>query len=242
MMIMLAACGTEITPRGAQLDSGSGPLTPSQPTTTGSDGMAQCSTFDSASTRLIGKTTTYYYNGALQEDKVRVRFTSLLAEFDTSSNMYIQFFRWKTVVNASGQRVSSLDSTPLQFNFELGTGSTSPISDNMASISAGAIARIRADKSVSGSGSLDFFSKTTLVLTGVTYDWQAVKAVVYDGSTTPAKVVGQVDFLVPVFQANPNRYAISHDSILAATHPFWSQRTQSLSEADWASRAASNCF
>ncbi len=236
LLALLSACGSKVTPRNAALDSGSGPtnLTTISPT---GDGEAECSMFDSTSTRLGGKVTTYYYNSVLQEDKVRVRVTSLVEAFDTNANYYIQAFRWKVVGGTA-----SLDSTPLQFSFEKGTGSTSPISSAMSSISGTTMAQIRTANSLGGSGAVDFFSKTTMVVSGVDYNWQAMKLVIYDSSTTPAKVVGQADFLLPVIQANPNRYEKTHDALLNEMHPFWSQRSQSMSESEWSNRASSFCF
>lgn len=236
LLALLSACGSKVTPRSSALFSGSGPtgLSPISPT---GDGQAECSMFDSTSTRLGGKVTTYYYNGVLQEDKVRVRVTSLVEAFDTNSSYYIQAFRWKVVGGSP-----SLDSTALQFSFEKGTGSASTISSPMSSINGTTMAQIRTANSLGGSGAVDFFNKTTMVVSGVDYNWQAMKIVVYDGSNTPATVVGQADFLLPVIQANPNRYALTHDSILNNMHPFWNQRTQTLTESEWANRTASFCF
>ncbi|MBN8541801.1 MAG: hypothetical protein J0L82_15530 [Deltaproteobacteria bacterium] len=236
LLALLSACGSKVTPRASALYSGSGPTDLSTISPTG-DGQAECSLFDSTSTRLGGKVTTYYYNGVLQEDKVRVRVTSLVEAFDTNSNYYIQAFRWKVVGGSP-----SLDSTPLQFSFEKGSGSASPISAPLSSVSGTTLARIRTEHSLGGSGAVDFFNKTTMVVSGVDYNWQAMKVVVYDGSNTPATVVGQADFLLPVIQANPNRYALTHDSVLNNMHPFWSQRTQTLTESEWSNRAASYCF
>lgn len=236
MLALLSACGSKVTPRAATLYSGSGPTDLSTISPTG-DGQAECSMFDSTSTRLGGKVTTYYYNGVLQEDKVRVRVTSLVEAFDTNSNYFIQAFRWKVVGGSP-----SLDSTALQFSFEKGSGSSSPISSPMSSINGTTMAQIRTANSLGGSGAVDFFNKTTMVVSGVDYNWQSMKIVVYDGSTTPATVVGQADFLLPVIQANPNRYALTHDSVLNNMHPFWNQRTQTLTESEWANRASSFCF
>lgn len=242
MLALLSACGSKVTPRAATLHSGSGPTDLSAISPTG-DGQAECSMFDSTSTRLGGKATTYYYNGVLQEDKVRVRVTSLVEAFDTNSNYYIQAFRWKVVRDpVTFENTVSLDSTPLQFTFEKGSGSSSPISSPMSSINGTTMAQIRTANNLGGSGAVDFFAKTTMIMSGVDYNWQSMKIVVYDGSTTPASVVGQADYLLPVIQANPNRYALTHDSILNNMHPFWNQRTQTLSESEWANRASSFCF
>lgn len=236
LLALLSACGSEVTPRTSALFSTGGPTTSSLI----SSGVVntQCSFFDSTSTRLSGKVTTYYNNGVMQEDKVRVRITSLPSDFDTNSNYYIQAFRWK--IDAGG--AVFLDQTPVQFDVESGGGSDVKIATSVSSISLLGISAYRNANAISGTGAVDFFSKTTLVMKAVDYNWQALKIVIYDGSVTPSKVVGQSDFLLPIFQANPNQYASTHSAILAPLHPFYSQRTLSISENEWGTRGSSYCF
>ncbi len=237
LLMLLTACGSNVTPRSTALFSGGGPTGTNLIGTSGA-GEAQCALFDSTSTRLGGRVTTYYYDGVLQEDKVRVRITSLVEAFATNSNYYIQAFRWK--IGASG--AAELDQTPVQFNFEKGTGSVSPMTADVTSVSNSGIAAYRTAHSIPGTTAVEFFANTTMVVKGVDYNWQALKLVVYDGSTTPATIVGESDLLLPIFQANPNVYAASHSSILASIHPFYSQRSTVLSEAEWSARSTSYCF
>ncbi|CAN5497940.1 hypothetical protein BH10BDE1_BH10BDE1_23940 [soil metagenome] len=238
LLALLSACGSEVTTRSSSgLFSGGGP-TPAALLGTGGTGEAQCAGFDSTTTRLAGRVTTYYNNGVLQEDRVRVRITSIADAFATNSNYYIQAFRWK--IGASG--ATELDATPVQFNFEKGAGAAAAMTADVSSVSLTSIAAYRTANSIAGTTPIDFFANTTMVVKGVDYNWQALKIVIYDGSTSPATVVGQSDFLLPVFQANPNAYAASHSAILAALHPFYSQRATVLSEADWATRSTSYCF
>lgn len=237
VIALLSACGSNETTRSNSLFSTGGPSTATT-LISGGDAQAQCTNFDSLSVRLGGKATTYYYNGVLQEDKARVRITSLTDQFDSNANYYIQAFRWR--VNSAG--ATEIDNTAVQFQFENGAGSDVPISTLATSISTKGIATIRAAKGMTGTGAIDFFAKTTMVVNGVDYSWQALKIVVYDGSTTPATVVGQSDFLLPVFQANPNRYAATHNATLTALHPFLAQSSQNLSESEWGTRTLSFCF
>ncbi len=237
LLALLSACGSNVQPRATSNFSGSGP-SPTTSLISGGDAQAQCTSFDSTSVRLGGKATTYYYSGVLQEDKVRVRITSIAEAFDTNANYFIQAFRWK--VDASG--VAYIDPTAVQFQFELGNGSVTPLNNLGTSVSAKEITAIRGAKGITGTGAVDFFSKTTMVMNAVDYNWQALKIVVYDGTTTPPTVVGQSDFLLPVFQANPSRYAASHHATLTSLHPFLAQSSQMLSETDWGSRSNSFCF
>lgn len=236
VLALLSACGSNVSPRSSALYSGSGPTTDASLLDASGAGEAQCSMFDSTSTRLGGRVTTYYYDGVLQEDKVRVRITSLVENFDSNSNLYIQMFRWK--INAAG--AAELDSTPVQFQFEKGTGSASPISSLTTSISSAGVASLRSANNISGTTSLEFFANTTMVVNAVDYNWHALKVVIYDGSSN--QQVGSADFLLPIFHANPNRYALSHAPTLNALHPFYAQRTTQLSESAWAARAQSYCF
>ncbi len=238
LLALLSACGSEVTTRSsASLFSSGGP-TPAALLGTGGTGEAQCSNFDSTSIRLAGRVTTYYNNGVLQEDKVRVRITSLVEAFSTNSNYYIQAFRWK--IGSSGS--AEIDSTPVQFNFEKGSGAASPMTTDVSSVNLTSIAAYRTAHNIAGTTPIEFFANTTMVVKAVDYNWQALKIVVYDGSQTPATVVGQSDFLLPIFQANPNSYAATHSPILAVMHPFYSQRGTVLSEGDWANRTTSYCF
>jgi hypothetical protein len=84
----------------------------------------------------------------------------------------------------------------------------------------------------------DFFNRVTLVPIGVDYNWSALKIVVADGTGS----VSESDMLLPAFAANPNKYAQFHPMVLSQLHPFWNQRTQNLSDADWESRGRTYCF
>lgn len=237
LLMLLTACGSNVTARSTGLFSGGGPTSSNLIGTSGA-GEAQCALFDSTKTRLAGRVTTYYYDGVLQEDKVRVRITSLVEAFATNPNYFIQAFRWK--IGASGS--AELDQTPLQFNFEKGTGAKTAMTADVTSVSNTGIAAYRTANGIAGTTPVEFFANTTMVVKGVDYNWQALKLVVYDGSTSPATVVGDSDILLPIFQANPNVYAASHSSILAQIHPFYSQRSTVLSEAEWTARSTSYCF
>lgn len=234
LLMLLSACGSQVTPRASTQFSGSGP-SPAAIVNAAGDGVAECTSFDTTSTRLAGRVTTYYYNGVLQEDKVRLRFTSIADALDSKSSVYLQVFRWK--IGTSG--AAELDSAnPVQFRFENGAGSVNPISEYMTSLNASQIASIRTAQGLGGSTSLDFFSKTTMVLNAVDYNWQALKVVLYDGTI----VIGQVDVLIPTIQANPNRYASAHSGILSQLHPFWSSRATVQTESQWATLAKGLCF
>lgn len=234
VIMLLSACGAKVQPRSTTSNSGSGPVVSGTPLPASAAAQAECVGFDTTSTRLSGKVTTYYYNGTLQEDVIRLRLSTLNESFDSNANYYIQMFRWRTTSSGG----TELDPNPVQFRFENGNGSVSPISNLMTSINGRQIADLRSANNITGTTAVDFFSKTTMTLHGLDYNWQALKIVLYDGSTT----VGSADVLLPVFLANPNRYSAEKPLVLAQLHPFYSQRSSKLSEQEWQSRSASACF
>jgi hypothetical protein len=225
----LTGCGASSKPRdGAMNLSSTANLTTQVPTSAG----AECNSFDSRDTRLQGRVTTYYYNGVLQDDRVRVRITAIADQFSYASS-YLQFFRWQ--VDSSGN--TQLDQTPLTFSLEAGSPSR-PISGTMTTINENDIANFRASAGIPGTTAQDFFNNVTVVVTGVDYQWSTLKIVLYDGSAS----AGQADVLLPPYTANPNTFAQYHASTLGPLHPFWAIRSQGLSDADWVSRARSFCF
>lgn len=224
--VALSSCGSSIKARNGSSDL----------TSTSSEGKAgtECNSFDAGAVRLSGKVTTYYYNGVMQEDRVRIRFTSMSEKFDQSSNVHMQMFRWKAFSDGSTQ----VDSTPLNMIVEKGTVGAYPISGVMTSFNLLNLTKLRAQGGVGGTTTQSFFDDTVFVVIGLDYDWQALKIVLYDGAT----VIGQADVLLPVFMVNPNTYGKSHPDVLNQLHPFWTTRTSGATDADWASRAKSYCF
>jgi len=233
MVVLLTGCGASTTPRNAASLNGAyngGPLWPG--VNTAQTQNAECNAFDMKDIRMQGKVTTYYQNGQPQENQVRLRITGLADNFDTTSTVYFQFFRWK----ASSADQAEIDNTALSFKLHKGSTNTSEISTEvLTSLNSAKLASIRTSAGMTGSSSLDFFSQNTIVISGVDYNWQALKIVLYDGDT----VLGQTDLLLPAFNANPNTYATNHAVLLSELHPFWAQRTQAI---DWVTASWSNCF
>ncbi|MEK7357912.1 MAG: hypothetical protein AAB250_15790 [Bdellovibrionota bacterium] len=231
---LLTACGSSVQPRDGASQTGIAPNVGGTTITQSGDVGTQCNGFDSSETRLAGQVTSTYVNGQVQEDKIRLRITSLNSTFDTGSNYHIKFFRWQ--VSPAG--LVNIDSTPVEFIIEKGATNSTAISNRMSSLSANDIASLRSSSGVTGTTSIDFLTNTTLVLQNVDYNWQALKIVMYDGTT----VIGSADLLLPVFAANPNKYASTHNGVLPALHPMFKDRAQNLSDADWGARFQTYCF
>jgi hypothetical protein len=234
LMTTLTGCGASMKSRSTlnnQIPSGSD-LSSTVP-----QGPAdvECNHFDAADARLQGKVTTYYWNGQFMSDRVRLRLTGLDASFASDSQVYVRFFRWKTDEGGTPY----LDTKPLQFIIEKGSSSSFPISGPMTSVSLIEVDQFRSAAGLAASASVqEFFDNVVLQVSGVDYNWQAMKAVIYRGSTAMA----QADFLIPSYTANPSKYAQTHPAVLNAIHPFWSQRSQNLSDSEWVKRASGFCF
>ena len=231
VLATLSACGSSVKSRSGSDDSGG----TGGGTSNSGNGIAECNEFSSKGIdQVSGAATTYYLNGSHVEDKLRLRLGSIPADFETSSTVSVKFFRWK----ASSAGVTSLDSTPLTFVVEKGTNGTYPISGAMTEIDKDDIDSLRSSGSVSGTTAQSFFDNTVLVLSGTNYDWDAVKVVVYDGTF----VIAEADFLLPAFEADPNKYAAKHPSVLEKLHPFWSIRKNTNSQSQWEAKADALCF
>lgn len=233
--LLLSACGSSVKPRGQASANGTTPdyIDPTIPTTNNPTGT-QCNSFDSKSARLSGRVTTYYSKGQMVADKIRLRITGLDTSFSSTSNMHVKFFRWK----ADDAGTVELDQNPLNFTVEKGTSQSSSISSSMTSFNSSTMTSLRTSASVPGTTQDEFFANTLFVLSGVDYAWDSLKVVLYDGAT----VVGQADLLLPIFTSDPNDYATNHPNVLNQLHPFWSERSQNLADAQWLARANSYCF
>jgi hypothetical protein len=226
-LFVMSGCGSKSTNTnipGAGTGIGNGSLNST---------YAVCNGFDSTQARLGGRVQVYSAGGVIQEDKVRLRITTLDTNFDTNSNLAVRFFRWK--VNRS-TGVAELDQTPVTFYIE--SRSQQVISPALTSINTSAVAAARNYAPGSGATSSEFFNATSLQITGVPYEWDAMKVVLYDG----AQAIGEANLLLPAFHANPNTYAASHPGVLNGLHPFYASRSNAYTDAQWVQISQNNCF
>ena len=222
-LFAFVACGKSSDNGGGQVAGGGGT------TTIESTLNAQCNGFASSGVRFGGRVATFNDGSNFVEDKLRVRLTTLTSSFDTSGYT-IQFFRW----NADGSGRTNLDTTPLSFTVY---SNSQPISAAMTSIDAATVSSLRTQSGI-GTTSTDFFNRTTIVVSGVDNSWQVLKPVLYSGPN----VVAQADVLMPLFLANPNSYAKTHPAILTGLHPFYADRANGSTDAQWVQTSNQNCF
>lgn len=234
----LAGCGSSETPRNSSYPTSTLTTDLASRTTSTDVLYTNCNHFDSSDLRLSGKLTSYYdASNELHEDMLRLRFTALTDQFTNSNEVKIQLFRWK----ADSDGTVDIDQTPLDFYFENASPSyfsSAIISDPMNLLTIDKVMNIRTTASLTGTTTQSFFDKTTMIIKGVDYNWDALKIVVYKNN----EVIGQTDVLMPTFAVNPNVYAGDHASVLASLHPFWSQRTSSSTDDQLASSAKTFCF
>lgn len=226
---LLSGCGSNMRPRDGALLAASA---------SSSAFGAECNQFSATGLTLSGRASAVYTNGSQQEDRTRLRITSIASEFSQSTSMTIRFFRW--TVDANGN--PNLDQQPLSFVVErassFGLAST-PISNTINALTLNDINSLAWSGGIYATTVQDFFNNVNIVVLGTDYSWSALKVALYNGS----EVVAQADMLLPIFAANPNAYAVIHHPILNSLHPFWAQRADSgVSDADWVARSKNYCF
>ncbi len=189
-----------------------------------------CNQMTTASTRLNASLRTIDGN----TNMIRVRITGMTSAFDGNALANLQFYRWKV----SGG-VTSLDQTPLTFHIETasqnGQGG-SELTNNMTGINMANIKQIVSSNIMSTSTAEQFFSQVDIIVHNLTSDYQALKFVIYSGSS----VFASNDALIPAFAANPVTYDAGHAVVLNSLHPFASQI--GYSDAQYLSMAQAFCF
>lgn len=199
-----------------------------------SNGLAFCnqksgSTYDNSLKAYVTTSNTVATDWMLSK-------VGKVPESFASDGSFIQFFKWK--INESG--ATEIDPSPLQFHvqqiatknillngyFFLKWSDVSGFSD--------------------GQSPTDYFNSIRFViyLRDVSLDFQAIKMVVYKSDHS---VADQVDILMPVFDADPERYATTpsgaaRSPILKQLHPFSLLQGQGLSQAEYRNLSQGYCF
>jgi len=194
----------------------------------------RCNTFSSRTTTLDGRVREFVTkDGREFPDMMRIRITGITSQFDNNSKITLRIYRWKA--DSSGTHI---DQEPLQFRLE--TPTERMVSGYMKSININTVTTLKSTYAVPGSTAQEFFNNVDILVFNVDYTWDALKIVLYeDTSATESRVVGDVDFLMPVFDAHPKVYAQTHPAVLSALHPFWSDRERSM---DFAGLAETFCL
>ncbi len=202
-------------------------------------GNAYCNYFSSPSVRLSGKVEIYIDENTNAEvpDQVRVRINTLTDAFDKSSNLKLMFYR----VNPDGSAP-----TAVSFKMEIPpTSNTHPllVGNDMTQMSVDDVNAVR--KSYQSTylpytGAENILQHLNLVVSQIDIQYKVLIAAIYDFSQTTPKL-GESQFLIPPFIADPSVYGSSHASSLLQLHPFY--QASAAVGTDYAAQANQSwCF
>lgn len=198
--------------------------------------LAECNRIDISSMSLKGQISTYYSNGQLISTYLNSNLTLLPTEMKTSATHFIQLFRWSERVNGS----PTTNSIPVTMYFvQKSTGITSN-PNGSDRISKPTVEAIIANQKLGNLGITltNFFERHFVVLTGVDTSWDAIRYVMYNGTTQ----VSSGSVLLPAFYANPNVYAKANSALsLQQLHPNYAYRSSNATESDYLSMTEQIC-
>ncbi len=213
---LLSSCGSNTQPNNSsdfssRIGNSADPLNPNDLTRP----LAYC---NSASNSLIEVVTSVYKSGdTMVNSFINLKLTKVPAYFSQSQN-YIQFWKWQA--NPAGQ--TDMGTKPLRFQLvNISTGeavTTAKTSLYWNDLQAAA-------QAMGVSTPVDLFKKTRIVvdLEDPYADYDVVRTVYYNMDNSK---VSELDSLIPVFDADPTRYAVEPKSggtrapVLQALHPF----------------------
>ncbi len=229
MLVGWLASGCGATQSGGQPATSLGSITPLTPIAANSQNTI-CNQMSTTSTRFNASLRTVDGN----PNMIRVRITGMTSLYDGNPNANIQFFRWK-VVNG----VSNLDSSPLSFHIEGASHngvSGHQYSNTMTGIAMTDVKQIASANFLNVQTAEQFFNAVDIIVHDVSFDYSALKFVLYNGGT----VTASNDALMPPFAVNPKSYASTHAPVLNGLHPFANQLN--LTDAQYLANAQSFCF
>jgi hypothetical protein len=86
----------------------------------------------------------------------------------------------------------------------------------------------------------NFFSRVTIILTGLELSYDALMINTYDSSIGTAAQTS-VKALLPAFAADPNLYKETHTTSLNQLHPFWEIKDNGWTENQFYQESLSLC-
>lgn len=177
--------------------------------------------------------------GVTHPDYIRLQFVTAPSAWQTS-NLDMMIYRW----TAAPDNSTSLDSTPLGYQFERKSGAGFQLlGPNVYQyfnwndiVAQGQYANI------SATSPQDFFNTATLLVNvkDLTNSYQVLRVVFRQNGN----VVESVDVLIPSFLADPAKYDADsrHPVTLQALHPLKDKLGQSWSDTNYAEFARAFCF
>ncbi len=233
---MMTACGAN---KGSanNYDSSSRLTTPDLTTTNTTDRpLAYCN--QASNSQIATATSTYQDGETISLTRINLKITKIPAYFSQNQN-YIEFHKY--MVSSTGNKIWG--SERLMF-------SVYSIADGKSLASGKEFLYWtdlqRAAQSLGVSTPEQFFKKARIVieLDDSTGDYDVVSAFYYNQADNT--VVSQLDSLIPVFDADPAKYAVEKDgssrhSSLQALHPFKAYASQGWTSQVYQTKAAEFC-
>lgn len=186
--------------------------------------------------------------GGYYPDTVALALETIPEKFKTE-NEYLQFWRWKVNTN---NEISMDTSAPLSF-YIVRKDTNQYISEALTKISWNELQTLIVNYNIPATTLEESFQQLRFIVStrDVSLVYDVLRTNFYSPDTNVSQF--QVDALIPVYDANPNDYqyipteksntttAVSRPSILLQMHPFYSQMSQSWSDADYQSQADTLC-
>jgi len=189
---------------------------------------ADCGGFQKPSTGTQGVVSTFVSGGNYVPDLIKMKLTQINSNIATSTNNYIQIFRWS---ESNGTR--QVNPTPAYI--------VAVLKSNNTYLNNGAAAWDRISKSnienvitaydlgKQGIDAANFIANVYFVISGMDTQYQGMSLAFFDTNAGSAST-DYIDVLLPAYDANPNTYAASKPagSSLPALHPNWSLRSTGM--------------
>lgn len=205
------------------------PTNPSSPGGAESGWLSNCNQIVTNSVGVAGPVSTYFDPNTNQflEDLIRLKFNEFPVELITTSNHYIQIFRWQE--NTPGKPV--YNTTPVDIYFILKNTGQQVQANPVQVLSKNSIQKVIQDNNLNITADR-FFASVIMVLDGMDLAWDAMTVALYDAPNSAP--IDSVDVLLPAFDANPNTYAADHlATSLRTLHPMWAYKDRGYSDEDF---------
>ncbi len=78
--------------------------------------------------------------------------------------------------------------------------------------------------------------------TDLAFGYQVLRVALSNSINGSVSNIGYADTLLPIFEGNPNTYALTHATVLNQLHPNWTRRNEGWSDANFLAFTSSSCF
>ncbi len=225
--LQLSSCGVQSTGRNRTLNT----------VDLGSQSIAaECNTFSATGLQMLGRIKTYTdNNGNNAEDVHQLVFSDVPNSFLESSSQAIRFFRWKAVGTAT-----ELDPEALDFRIEVdnGFGTYIPVTGYTDYFTKDDLIKINSDYALGETDYIAVLRRLRFAIFGTDFSYQALQAVLYNEGS----IVGKADMLLPLFDADPVSYGLTHANVLTQLHPLYGRTDLSQEQILAAAQALCSGF